>query len=86
MMERSLKVTIKKVRRRSIRVPLFVVRAQCPICGQYVEAVTLAEAGAVLEVDVLTVNQLVADGQVHALNTASGGLRVCKDSLFVQSP
>ena len=85
-MERSLKVKIKKVRRRSIRIPVFVVRAQCPLCQRYVEMLTLAEASEVLEVDARTVNQLIASGRVHTINTVSGGLRICKDSLFVQPP
>ena len=85
-MERSLRVKITKVRRRSIRVPAIVVRAQCPLCERDVEMLTLAEATSVLEVDARTVDQLIAGGRVHTIKTASGGLRVCKDSLFVQPP
>lgn len=83
-MERSFKVKIEKVRRRSIRV--FAVRAPCPLCERQVETLTVAEAASVLEVDAQTINQLVACGRVHAIKTASGGQRICQDSLFVQSP
>jgi hypothetical protein len=81
-MERSFKVKIEKVRRRSIRV--FAVRAQCPLCERRVETLSVAEAVSILAVDAETVNQLIACGRVHAINTASGGLRICQDSLFVQ--
>ena len=45
---------------------------------------TAGEAAAVLEVDDCTLDRLIAAGEVHALQTVSGNLRVCKDSLFAE--
>jgi predicted site-specific integrase-resolvase len=44
---------------------------------------TSAQAASVLEVDTGAVKQLLADGQIHAVQTVSGHIRVCKDSLFL---
>ena len=46
---------------------------------------TRAQAAGVLEIDARALNQLVAEGQIHAMLTVTGSLRVCKDSLFASS-
>jgi len=44
---------------------------------------TSAQAAGVLEVDTWAVKRLLADGKIHAVQTVSGHIRVCKDSLFL---
>lgn len=58
------------------------LRLPCPACARKVEMVTNAQAIRILEVDSLTLGQLVADSQVHSVQTVSGNTWVCKESLF----
>ena len=44
---------------------------------------TTVQAASVLEIGTGAVKQLLADGQIHAVQTVSGHIRVCKDSLFL---
>jgi hypothetical protein len=83
-LEQKVKVTITAVRRRTIRVVAGAppLRAQCAACGREVEALTRSQAGEILEVGWQELGALIAAGRVHAIQTMSGSIRVCKDSLF----
>ncbi len=43
---------------------------------------SLAESAVFLEIEDRMLEGLIAIGEVHAIQTASGSLRVCKYSLF----
>ena len=81
-MTEQMKVRITAVRRRRIRVWANPLRAACPVCGREVEALTRGQANEILEVEDQKLNELIAAGRVHAIQTVSGSLWVCKDSLF----
>lgn len=83
-MDRSVKVKITKVRRSMIAAQEFVIRAPCPTCQRDVEAIAIAQAVAILKLGEPEFDNLLAEGVVHAIQTVSGSLWVCKDSLFSQ--
>ena len=62
--------------------PAVPLRALCNHCGREVEALRAIQAAEALTVDDQALNALIANGAVHAIQTASGNLLVCKDSLF----
>jgi hypothetical protein len=66
-----------------VRVAPVGVRAPCRVCGREVEALSAGRAAEILEVCKSELGDLVAAGRVHAIPTAGGGIRVCKDSLFL---
>ena len=45
---------------------------------------TSAQAAEVLEIDGQAFDRVVAGGRIHTVQTVSGGLRVCKESLFIR--
>jgi hypothetical protein len=75
-----LKITANK--RRLVRYRQLAVRAVCPVCAREVETLSAAQAAEVLEVAAPQLDQLIAEGLVHAIATVSGSLRICQDSLF----
>ena len=78
-----MKVRITAVRRRTMRATgAAVLRAPCLACGREVEALTSGQACEILEVGEQELSKLIAAGRVHAIQTMSGSIRVCKDSLF----
>ena len=83
-MKQKVKVKIIAVRRtlRITAVEGFTWRAPCPACGREVETFNREQAGEILEIGDLELSEMVAAGRVHAIQTASGNIRVCKDSLF----
>lgn len=83
-MEHKAKIRITAVRRRTIRVAVGELRAQCAACGCEVEALTRSQASEILEVGDQELGAYLAAGRVHAIPTVSGSLRVCKASLFSQ--
>lgn len=83
MIRRKVKLKIISASRQTIRPAGRSLSARCPICEREVEMLTGAQAAVVLEIDCQTLDRLVADGRIHALQTVSGSIRVCKDSLFV---
>ncbi len=83
-MEQKVKVTLTAVRRRTVRVTGAALRAPCAACGREVEALTAGQALAILEVGGQELNEFIAAGRVHAIQTVSGSVRVCKESLFSQ--
>lgn len=78
----TLKVT--RIRQRIIQTCESVQRHHCQSCQREVEMITNAQAIRILGVDSLTLGQLVADSQVHSVQTVSGNIWVCKDSLFAK--
>jgi hypothetical protein len=82
-LEQKVKVRITAVRRRTMRVAAgAVLRAPCPACGREVEMLTRSQASEILEVGEQELNEFIAARRVHAIQTVSGSLRICKDSLF----
>lgn len=80
-MQRKITLTITRIRRQRIRQPLGLM-VHCPVCERISETISRAEAREVLEIDYSALDLLIADGSVHTIRTASGGFRICKDSLF----
>lgn len=76
------RITITTTRRRTLRIQSVEFRTICPICEREVATLTPGEAGAVLEVDALALGRLLSAGTVHVVQTVSGSLRICHDSLF----
>jgi hypothetical protein len=83
-MKRRRKVKITTTRRRKLDLTQIVIRAHCQVCGREVETLNAAQAAAVLEVDAQRLAHLVAEGRVHAIESVSGSLRICKESLFIR--
>lgn len=83
-MKRSGKLKITAVRRLAIRAERSIFRALCPVCDREVEMLTKAHATEILEIDDLAFERMLADGQVHTIQTVSGKVRVCKNSLFTE--
>jgi len=81
-MKRKLKLTVTKIRRQTTAEKIINLRAFCPICGFETEGLSLAESAFFLEIEDRMLEGLIAVGEVHAIQTASGSLRVCKNSLF----
>lgn len=81
-MKRRRKVKITTTRRRKLDLAQIVIRVHCPACGREVETLIAAQAAAVLEVDAQTLTHLVAEGRVHTIQSVSGSLRICQESLF----
>ena len=81
-MKRKVRVTITKVHRQTFAVPVTFPQASCYVCGREVEALSKTEASEILEVDVQALETLIIVGRVHPIETASGSVRLCKDSLF----
>lgn len=82
MIKRKVKLKITSASRQTIRLRGEGLRARCLACGREVEIVTEAEAQRILQVDGLTLDGLAAAGHLHTIQTVSGNLRVCKDSLL----
>jgi hypothetical protein len=83
-MKRKRTVKITTTRRRKLSLTQTAIRVHCPTCGREVETLDAAQAAAILEVDAQTLSQLVAEGRVHTIQSVSGSLRICKDSLFTR--
>ncbi len=81
-MKRRLKLIVTKIRRQTVAEKIINLRAFCPICGFETEMLSLAESAVFLEIEDRMLEGLIAIGEVHAIQTASGSLRVCKYSLF----
>ena len=81
-MGHKVTVRVTKIRQRIVQSDASVQRHHCQSCQREVDLVTNAQAISILGVDPLTLGRLVADSQVHSVQTVSGNLWVCKDSLF----
>ena len=84
MIKQSTTVTIRTVRRRSIRVMPGVLLATCPICNREVEMLTRRQAAEILQVHDATIDGLIAARKLHAILTVSGNFCICKPSLFAE--
>lgn len=82
-MKHTSQVKITTIRRRLLRLQSVTATARCPICECAVATLAAAEAAQVLEVEAETLSRLIAAGQVHAIQTVSGSLRICQNSLFI---
>jgi hypothetical protein len=83
-MKKRLRMKITTVRERTVKVPDALIRAHCPSCNLEVEMFTRAHAARILQVSVAELSHLIAIGQVHTIETISGSLLVCKDSLLLR--
>lgn len=84
-MKRKLRIKISRIRRQNVSPPGMFLRTQCLLCAREVELLTKAQAAIILEVGDLTLETLLSDGHIHALETVGGRQWVCKDSLFLKS-
>ena len=83
-MKRKVTLTITRIRRQTATAPAHFSRGPCPVCRREVETVSAEQAAAALEVSEAALAALDAAGQVHAVETMSGQLKFCKDSLFAR--
>ena len=83
MTGRIAKLKITRSRLQTIESNAYRLRLHCARCEREVEMITSAQAADVLEIDAQTFYRLVADGEIHTVQTVSGHIRVCKDSLFL---
>ena len=81
-MKRKLKLTITKIRRATNAENKAVFQMPCAVCGFEVEMLTAVESIGILEINQSVFDDLIKTGKIHAVLTASGSLRVCKNSLF----
>ena len=85
-MKQRLRVKVTRVRRQRISMPAVPLRALCRACEREVETLTRFQAAEILEVEEQVLNALILAGHVHAFETVSGSLLICKDSLFAKRP
>jgi hypothetical protein len=84
MFKRKIRLKITADSRQTVRLAGRVLSVRCPACEREVEMITEGEAAGILQVDGAALDRLVAAGHVHTVQTVSGRLRVCKDSLFIR--
>jgi hypothetical protein len=84
-MKQRLRVKVTRIQRQRTSVPALTRLAPCEVCRREVETLTTLQAAEILEVEDQVLNAFIYAGQVHAIETVSGSLRICKDSLFVNS-
>jgi len=80
------KVTVKitRVRQRVIQTYETAQRHHCQSCQREVVMLTSVEASRVLEIDHQMLAGLIDDGSIHAIESVSGNLWVCRESLFLE--
>jgi hypothetical protein len=83
-MKKRLKMRITTVREQTIKMPEAVVSAHCQTCDREVEMLSKAHAVEILQVSAEALDQLIAAGRVHTLETISGRLLICKESLLLR--
>ncbi len=81
-MKETRRLIITTTRRRILRLRPLLVCARCPVCGREVETLAQAQAAEALEISLLRLDALLAEGRLHAIPTVSGSVRICRDSLF----
>lgn len=79
-MKRIIRITAS--RRRTIRLSQGTFSVDCPVCCCRVEIMPAAQAAAVLEIDINTLNRFLVEGRIHAIETVSGSRQICINSLF----
>ena len=86
-MRRRLRMTVTKIRRFPLtHESRWSPHGPCLVCAREVELLTRDNAAEVLEVGLNALDDFISAGRVHAVETASGSVRVCKDSLFASGP
>ena len=83
-MKKRLKMKITTVRQQTTGSALAALRFACPVCEREEEMLTGVQATEILGIDHPTLDRLIASGKVHSIQTVSGNIRVCKDSLFLK--
>jgi hypothetical protein len=83
-MKKRLKMKITTVHERTVTVPEAIICAHCLVCNLEVEMFTRAHAARILQVSPLELNHLIAIGYVHTIETISGNLLICKNSLLLK--
>lgn len=81
-MKKRLKVTITRVR-RPVGQQEQLLSGPCPECLCEVALLTPLQAAEALEVSLPTLASMVSAGRVHGVETVSGSVRICRDSLFI---
>lgn len=75
-------MTVTKVRRERVSLPTAGFAVPCPVCRREVEILSCSQAAAILEVEEKALQALLATGVIHGIQTVSGSVAVCKDSLW----
>ncbi len=83
-MAHKVTVRVTRIRQRIIQSREPALRQHCRLCQREVEMLTSIEAARVLEIDHQTLALLIGDGSLHTIQTVSGNMRVCKESLFLR--
>ena len=83
-MKQKLTVTITRLRRQSMTVLKPALRVPCPFCLREVEALSRVQAACVLGIKERMLDELLAGGRIHSIQTINHHLWVCKDSLFIE--
>jgi hypothetical protein len=78
----KVKMKITRIRQRVIQSRESVERQRCQWCKREVEMLTSIEAATILEVDQQTLAGLISEGRVHAIESVSGNIWLCKESLL----
>lgn len=82
--KRKLTVTITKSCRQVITERTSILRLFCPFCERDVETLEIHHAALLLKLEGGKVDRLVANDMLHAMQTVSGVMRICIDSLFAE--
>jgi len=85
-MKQRLKVKVTRVQRQRASVPALTLHALCQACQREVDTLPRFRAAEILEVEDQVLDALILAGHVHAFETVSGSLLICKDSLFAKRP
>ncbi len=80
--EAETEINVTKIYRQTVAEREINLRAFCPICRFETQMLSLAESALFLEIEDRMLEGLIAVGEVHAIQTTSGSLCICKNSLF----
>ncbi|MDQ4122258.1 MAG: hypothetical protein M3209_12535 [Acidobacteriota bacterium] len=74
-------ITVETFRRTVVRLPRKEIFAFCEVCRRSVSMLAPDEAGRFRQTTVREIFRLVETGELHFLETATGILLICRDSL-----
>lgn len=80
-MKRIREITIIHFRRRRVKKSQVEILAQCPVCGNGSEMITVAAAAKLTGLSLSTLNDWITRAQVHATQQIDGQPRICHRSL-----
>jgi len=80
----TVKIKITKVHRQRVLIPAVALRVLCQTCEREVETLTTFQAAEILKVEHRAVLAFISTGQVHAVETVSRSLSICKNSLLAR--